>query len=80
MLQYQCPFAKFLISTLVTDIALFTSAIHSKNVMIKIIKELSDWIYLFNIWKNFEISSPQWEPSSLLNLWGTKIAREAGLC
>ena len=34
-LQRQSPLAKFLISMLVMDIALYTSAIHRKNVVIK---------------------------------------------
>ena len=54
-LQRQSPFTKFLISTLVTDIALFTSAIHSKNVVIKSIQELSDQIFLFDVWKKFQV-------------------------
>ena len=37
------------------DIALFTSAIHSKNILIKNINELSDRIYLFNVWKKFQV-------------------------
>ena len=32
-LQRQSPCVKFMVSTLVTDIALYTSAIHSKNVI-----------------------------------------------
>ena len=50
-LQCQSPCAKFVISMLVTDIALYTSAIHSKNVLMKQINELSDRIFLFNVWK-----------------------------
>ena len=92
VLQHQSPFAKFLISTLVTDIALFTSANHSKNVVIKNIKELSDRIYLFNIWKKFKVLNmiqPEFVHSNKLTLMGAKlliefmgdkVTGEAGLC
>ena len=53
-LQRQSPLAKFVVSTLVTDLALYTSAIHSKNVVIKCIRDLSPRIFLFNVWKKFQ--------------------------
>ena len=77
---------------LVTDIALFTSTIHSKNVMIKNINELSDRIYLFNVWKKFQVLNmiqPKFVPSNnltpmgaklLIKFMGHKVTGEAGLC
>ena len=90
-LQHQSPCAKFIISTLVTDMALYTSAIYSKNVVIKQIKELSDRIYLFNIWKKFQISNmiqPEFIRSNklmpvgvklLIKFMGHKVSGETGL-
>ena len=91
-LQCQSPFAKFLISTLVTDIALFTSAIHSKNVVIKNINELSNRISLFNMWKKFQVlnmiqseflCSNKLTPMGtklLIKFMGHKVTGEVGLC
>ena len=90
-LWHQSPCAKFLISTLVTDITLYTSAIHSKNVVIKQIKELSDRIFLFNVWKKFQvlnliqlefIRSNKLTPTGaklLIKFMGHKVAGEVGL-
>ena len=75
-LQRQSPFAKFLISTLVTDIALFTSATHSKNVVIKNIKEMNDRIFLFNVWKKFQVLNmiqPEFVHSNKLTPMGAKL-------
>ena len=75
-LQHQSTCTKFIISTLVTDIALYTSAIHCKNVVIKQIKELSDRIFLFNIWKKFQILNmiqPEFIRSNKLMSMGAKL-------
>ena len=58
------------------DIALFTSAIHSKNVLIKNINELSDRIYLFNVWKKFQVLNmiqPEFVHSNKLTPMGAKL-------
>ena len=75
-LQRQSLFVKFLISTLVTDITLFTSAIHSKNVVIKNIKEMSNRIFLFNVWKKFQVLNmiqPEFVCSNKLTPMGVKL-------
>ena len=51
-LQLQSTFAKFIVLNLVTDVQLYKHSIHGKNVTIKMIKGLSDRIFLFNLWKN----------------------------
>ena len=51
-LQLQSPFAKFIDSNLVSEIQLYEHFIHGKNATIKMIKELSDKIFLFNLWKS----------------------------
>ena len=91
-LQRQSPFAKFLISTLVTDITLFTSAIHSENVIIKNIKDLSDRIFLFNVWKKCQVLGmiqPEFVCSNkltpmgaklLIKFMGHKVSGEAAFC
>ena len=91
-LQRQSSFVKFLISTLVTNIALFTSAIHSKNVVIKNIKEMNDRISLFNVWKKFQVLNmiqPEFvrpnklipmEAKLLIKFMGHKISGEKELC
>ena len=91
-LQRHSPCAKFLISTLVSDIALYTSAIHSKNVVIKHIYELSDRIFLFNVWKKFQVLNliqPEFIRSNkltptgaklLIKFMSRKIIGEPGLC
>ena len=53
-LQRQSQLAKFVVSTLVMDLVLYTSAIHSKNVVIKNIRDMSPRIFLFNVWKKFQ--------------------------
>ena len=52
-LQHQSPMAKFIVSTLMSDLKIFENSIHSKNNVIKCIKELTPKIYLFNLWKKF---------------------------
>ena len=91
-LQRQSPLAHFVISTLVSDLALYTSAIHSKNVVIKNIRDLSYQIYLFNVWKKFQtlnmiqpefVRSNKLTPTGarlLIKFLGHKVAGEADLC
>ena len=52
-LQLQSPFARFVISNLVSDVGLYEKAVHIKNGTIKMIKGLSSRIFLFNMWKKF---------------------------
>ena len=52
-LQLQSPFARFVISNLVTDVGLYKKAVHVKNGTIKMINGLSSRIFLFNMWKKF---------------------------
>ena len=75
-LQRQSPLVRFLVSTLVMDLALYTSAIHSKNVMIKGIRDLSSKIFLFNVWKKFQtlnMIQPEFVRSNKLTLMGAKL-------
>ena len=61
---------------LVTDIALYTNVIHSENVVIKQIKELSNRIFLFNIWKKFQVLNliqPEFVRSNKLMPTGAKL-------
>ena len=75
-LQHQSLCVKFVVSTLVTDIALYASTIHSKNVLIKQINELSDRIFLFNVWKKFHILNliqPEFVRCNKLTPTGAKL-------
>ena len=63
-LQLQSPFARFIISNLVTDMELYKKVVHVKNSTIKIIKGLSCRIFLFNLWKRFMHIT--WSSQSLL--------------
>ena len=56
-LQHQSPVAKFIVSSLVSDLKIFENSIHSKNTVIKCIKELSHRIYLFNLGEKFIMHS-----------------------
>ena len=68
----QSPFTCFVIANLITDLELYEHLVHSKNAVLKGIKDLIERIYLFNMWKKFMfhgMMQPEFIPRKKMTPW-----------